>query len=62
MCQKGWFKGMAPFDISSGKLYNLLDSGVQKFVMGMLSAGLVWWVHLATPCTAWSRARHNIKN
>lgn len=42
--------------------YNLLNPGVQKFVLSLVSAGLVWWVHLGTPCTAWSKARHNIRN
>eukprot|EP00438_Fugacium_kawagutii_P008464 Skav230206 [mRNA] locus=scaffold2443:266117:270539:+ [translate_table: standard] len=51
-----------PFELAAGRCYDLLDDGVQKFIFGLLTAGLVWWVHLGTPCTAWSRARHNIKN
>ncbi len=53
---------MPPFDILNGDIYNLLDPGVQDFIMGLLISGNVWWVHLGTPCTVWSRARHNIKN
>ena len=55
-------KSWPPFDIAAGSVYNLLNPGVQKFVLSLVSAGLVWWVHLGTPCTAWSKARHNIRN
>eukprot|EP00438_Fugacium_kawagutii_P016242 Skav225368 [mRNA] locus=scaffold476:95907:101244:- [translate_table: standard] len=51
-----------PFELQNGSCYNLLDVGVQKFIFGLITAGLIWWVHLGTPCTAWSRARRNIKN
>ena len=53
---------MPPFDILNGDIYNLLDPGVQDFIMGLLISGNIWWVHLGTPCTVWSRARHNIKS
>eukprot|EP00438_Fugacium_kawagutii_P017186 Skav215700 [mRNA] locus=scaffold3538:124321:127815:+ [translate_table: standard] len=50
------------FEYANDKIYDLLNPKVQSFVLGMIAAGIVWWVHLGTPCTAWSRARHNIKN
>ena len=50
------------FEFSSDKIYDLLNPKVQNFVLGLIASGVVWWVHLGSPCTAWSRARHNIKN
>ena len=51
-----------PFELAKDAMYNLLNKGTQDFVLAMISAGLVWWVHLGTPCCVWSRARHNIKD
>lgn len=53
---------MPPFDILNGDIYNLLNPGIQDFIMGLLISGNIWWVHLGTPCTVWSRARRNIRN
>ena len=55
-------KAFPSFEVSRGGEYDLLDPKVQSFVLSLLKSGAVWWVHLGTPCTAWSRARHNIKD
>ena len=55
-------KAFPSFEVSRGREYDLLDPKVQSFVLSLLKSGAVWWVHLGTPCTAWSRARHNIKD
>lgn len=50
------------FDISKGSVYNLLDPVVQLFVMSLIKGVHIWCLHLGTPCTVWSQARHNIRN
>jgi hypothetical protein len=51
-----------PFEFSRGRIYGLLDPLVQSFIFGLIAGQHVWWIHLGTPCTTWSRARHGIKN
>ena len=34
----------------------------QLFIFWLISSGVIWYVHFGTPCTVWSRARHNIVN
>lgn len=55
-------KAWPSFEVSRGKEYDLFDPKVQSFVLSLVKSGAVWWVHVGTPCTAWSRARHNIKD
>ena len=50
------------FEVAKGEHFNLLDPLVQNFVLGLIKGRHVWMVHLGTPCIAWSRARHGIKN
>lgn len=51
-----------PFELAKDAMYNLLNKGTQQFVLALIASGMVWWVHLGTPCCVWSRARHNIKD
>ena len=60
--QKAGLRVFPSFEISRDFMYDLLNPGAQHFVFSMLASGLVWYIHLGTPCTAWSRARHNIQN
>ena len=46
------------WDISLGPQYDLLDIDNQRLLRGWLLAGLIWGLHLGTPCTSFSRARH----
>lgn len=50
------------FEWAKGQQFDLLHPTVQQFVFGLIMGQHVWMVHLGTPCTAWSRARHGIKN
>ena len=50
------------FEWAKGQHFDLLHPTVQQFVLGLIMGDHVWMVHLGTPCTAWSRARHGIKN
>ena len=60
--QKAGCRTMPAFEVANGQQYNLLDKGIQDVVIDLIRGGHVWYVHLGTPCTAWSRARHGIIN
>jgi hypothetical protein len=45
------------WDITMGPMYDVLDLNNQKLIRGWVMAGLVWAVHLGTPCTTFSVAR-----
>ena len=49
-------------DISKGKAFDLTIPRVQSYICSMLKAGMIWYIHMGTPCTVFSRARHNIKD
>ena len=55
--EKAGLRVLPPFEVSNGSQFNLLDEGVQLVVLGLIKGRHVWWIHLGTPCTAWSRAR-----
>eukprot|EP00435_Cladocopium_sp_Y103_P061503 s490_g23.t1 len=60
--EKSGCRTLPAFDVSKGKHFNLLNKGVQEVIIGLIRGRHVWCVHLGTPCTAWSRARHGIVN
>lgn len=55
-------KCFSPMDIRHGPMFDLTRTSTQRFLFWLLSTGLLWYVHLGTPCTVWSRARHSITN
>ena len=54
----GW--GTVALDISQGPEGDLTDPLVVEVVCGWLSSGCVAICWLGTPCSSWSRARHDI--
>ena len=50
------------FELANGREFNLLHPNIQALILEGIKSGRVWWLHLGTPCTAWSRARHGIKD
>lgn len=46
-----------PIDKDLGDWANVDNPVVQAVLLLLLQSGRVWYVHLATPCTPWSRAR-----
>lgn len=60
--KKAGCRVLPAFDIAKGKHFNLLDKGIQEVIIGLIRGKHIWCVHFGTPCTAWSRARHGIKN
>ena len=55
----GW-RVFPDFEIAKDDMYDLLNPYVQQFVISLIVGRHVWYVHLGTPCTVWSRARHII--
>ena len=47
------------FEVGKGEVFNLLRPSTQEWVLSQIRSGRLWCVHLGTPCTVWSRARHN---
>ncbi len=60
--EKAGLRAFPGFELANGKQYDILNSNIQDIVLSLIRGGLVWLVHLGTPCTAWSRARHGIRN
>ncbi|CAK0836017.1 unnamed protein product, partial [Prorocentrum cordatum] len=46
-----------PVDLEKGPHFDIADPMVQKVVIGWIRSGVVWLMHLATPCARWSIAR-----
>ncbi len=46
-----------PIEKDFGSWADVADVRVQDAILGWIRAGSVWYVHLATPCTQWSKAR-----
>lgn len=53
---------LTPIDNRHGPHHDISRVSTQNFLLQLVSAGLLWYIHLGTPCTIWSRARHHIKN
>ena len=60
--RKAGLRTLPPFEVANGRQYNLLNKDIQNLILGLIRGGHVWLVHLGTPCTVWSRARHGIRN
>ena len=51
-----------PVDMLSGEWFDSSNRQVARCILDWLQAGLVWYVHLATPCAWASRARTTAKS
>lgn len=47
----------APFDTRFGSGFDLTKKHVQELILGWLYTGLIWYIHLGTPCTIFSIAK-----
>ena len=61
VAQKGMRIGV-PIDVKHGKEFDLSNRKIQLVVLKWISDGLVWWVHLGTPCKEWSIAKTSRPN
>ena len=46
-----------PIELENGQWCNVEDTRVRDTILGWIEKRLVWFVHIATPCTRHSRAR-----
>ena len=49
-------------EVGKGHQFDMLRPTSQQIILDLIRDGRVWAVHFGTPCTVWSRARHNLKN
>ena len=47
----------SPIDIDNGKHFDVNDKRVQQVILMWIRTSKLWHVHLATPCSRWSKAR-----
>lgn len=52
---------LEPLDYLLGSHADLRRRATQKLVLDWIRTGRIGFVHLGTPCTIWSQARHNVK-
>ena len=53
---------LEPLDIVLGKHADLRRRTTQQMVLDWVKHGRIGFVHLGTPCTVWSKARHGVKD
>ena len=52
---------LEPLDYILGPHADLRGRSTQKLVLDWIKKGKIGFVHVGTPCTIWSQARHNVK-
>jgi len=60
-CSQRGLRVFPGIDICNGPLHDVSRKTTQQYLIGLICSGFIWCVHLGTPCTIWSRARHAIK-
>ena len=53
---------LGPLEIAHGSQYVLRRRSTQRLFLLWLERGIIGFVHLGTPCTIWSQARHDVKD
>ena len=53
---KGFLVG-SPMELQKGPAWDVHSPRFRRLLVRWLRMGLLWYVHLATPCTPWSQAR-----
>ncbi|CAK0826815.1 unnamed protein product [Prorocentrum cordatum] len=51
-----------PCELLRGAKFDLTRKSTQNLIKSWIRAGLIWRIHLGTPCTAWSIARRGVVN
>ena len=59
MKQRG-FHVLPPIDVKAGKMFDLMNKTVQEAIREIILTYDIDYIHFGTPCTVFSRARHNI--
>ena len=60
--KKAGFQVLPPLDIKINPLHDLTRTAIQKVVSDTIVMFDVDYIHFGTPCSVFSRARHNISN
>ena len=60
-CAERGLNIFVPIERNMGPWSSVSSMVVQAVILTALMSGAVWYVHLATPCTPWSRARTTSK-
>lgn len=53
---------LEPVEIAADPAFDLRRRQTQNLVLKWIKSGSIGFVHLGTPCTIWSRARHGVSN
>ena len=53
---------LEPVEITKDSAFDLRRKETQRLILRWIKSGTIGFVHLGTPCTIWSRARHGVKN
>ena len=61
MVRRG-FRMLRPLDLAHGPHHDLTHPAIQHVVIEQVKSGRIWYIHLGSPCTVFSPARHNIQN
>lgn len=61
-CKSSGLRCLHPIDIRHGYTHDLSRTTTQEYLLWLVSSGIIWMIHLGTPCTIWSRARHSIQD
>ncbi|CAK0791446.1 unnamed protein product [Prorocentrum cordatum] len=51
-----------PFELERGAKFDLTRKSTQNLIKSWILSGLIWYIHLGTPCTVWSVARRGVSN
>ncbi|CAK0858852.1 unnamed protein product [Prorocentrum cordatum] len=51
-----------PFELERGARFDLTRKSTQNLIKSWILSGLIWYIHLGTPCTVWSVARRGVSN
>ncbi len=52
---------LEPIDIAFGSHCDLRRRETQQLILQWIRRGIIGFIHLGTPCTIWSQARHGVK-
>ena len=61
-CRDAGVPVLEPLDLLNGPHCDLRRRATQRLVLQWIKSGLIRFVHLGTPCTIWSQARHKAKD
>jgi hypothetical protein len=61
-CASRKLRTLPTFEVHAGIEFDLTRRSTQEAVLSLIRGGYVWFIHMGTPCTVFSRARHGIRD